>query len=358
MKKALIVTVYNSENCGSFLQAFALKQVLTNLGFEVAFYKRDTKETSHQFSSRVIPAIKSIFKFQLKNAFFLIGCWFRYESAQKIFKICDSQSDFIDKADIIIIGSDTLWNFDTPYFKKRFDIYGGKIFKGKNIITYAISAANTSPETFQQVLLEYNNNIKNISSVLVRDKYTQELIKQYSSNAIKIVCDPTLLLTPIDYKILSTKKHITKPFLLLYYFNSFTQSQQESIIQYAKEKKLEIISLLSYRKWCNKSIMPSPQNLIFYFSHATCVITDTFHGTAFSLIYEKRFAVFDEGKNKVKELLLTYNKQDHLFKHYENLPLILNKTNDVVLSGKYDEIRNQSIYNLVQSIKSIKNGNN
>ena len=55
-KKVLITTVYNSENCGSFLQAWSLYYVLKLKGYEVAFLKRKPKRTSHSFSMHLLNA--------------------------------------------------------------------------------------------------------------------------------------------------------------------------------------------------------------------------------------------------------------------------------------------------------------
>lgn len=348
--KVVIVTVYNSENCGSFLQAFALNKILCTNGFNVSFFKRETKGTSHHLSNRIIPIIKYLYRLDIKNAIFCLSQWFYFEKAiKKTFSTCTLKSKFISESKIIIIGSDTLWNFDVPYFKNRFHIYSGNLFNKKPIITYAISAANTSLSTFKQVLS--NNKKLNISFYLTRDVHTKELIEQCINKKVEIVCDPTLLLKPSDYKIFITKKHNTKPYLLLYYFEKITKEQENYINQYCKEHNLITISLLSNRKWCNKNIVASPQNMIYYFSNAECILTDTFHGCAFSLIYEKPFAVYDEGKNKVKELLSIYKKQSHLFSHYTDLSKTLNKTNDVISNGTFDTIREKSINILLKSIK-------
>lgn len=350
-KKAVIVTVYNSENCGSYLQAYALKQILNQKGFEVAFYKRSTQETSHQFTAHIIPFLKAILKLKYQDALFIIGQWFKFEAAIRKFPKCTLKSHFTNEADILILGSDTLWNFDSSYFRKKFNIYSGRIFKGKNIITYAISTANTSLKTFKLTLADYK--LSNISSFLVRDFHTKELVEQCTDKKATIVCDPTLLLSFNDYKPLIRNQKIPKAYILLYYFQSFNQEQQNYIIQYAKKHQLNIISLLTYREWCNKSIIASPQNMLFYFSHASYIITDTFHGTAFSLIFEKKFGVFDEGKNKVKELLITYHKTNHLFHDYKNLENTLNQENDVITNGTFDNIRTKSINTLFNTINNL-----
>lgn len=353
--KVIIVTVYNSENCGSFLQAYALRKILIKNGYEVSFYKRKRKGTSHSIISHIKPFIKNIIKLKFKNAFFNIKIWYNFETAIKQFNTCNLNSSFYKNTSTIIIGSDTLWNLESNYFVDNFLIYSGNIFKGKRNITYAISAANTNKDHFKKLIKQYNGI--NITDFLVRDYHTKYLIKESTENDAEIVCDPTLLLHSYDYDDIISKRKISKPYLLLYYFDEINQKQQIKIKEFAQNNNLLIISFITNRKWCDKSIIASPNDMIFYFKNASYILTDTFHGTAFSLIYEKKFAVFEEGKNKVKELLITYNMNDHLFNNYNNLSEILYKPNNVVKEGIYDIIRDKSETLLLTTLKDYNNGN-
>ena len=115
-----IVTVYNSENCGSFLQAFALYDYLKEAGHKVYFFKRDTKGTSHSLKPHFEESIKRILKLKFKA---LIAEWQRYASfsaAQKIFPAISRDSAEYKSVDCFVIGSDTIWNLDNRYFRQAY----------------------------------------------------------------------------------------------------------------------------------------------------------------------------------------------------------------------------------------------
>ena len=92
--------------------------------------------------------------------------------------------------------------------------------------------------------------------------------------------------------------------------------------------------------------------MISYFSAAAAIVTDTFHGTAFSLIYEKPFAVKDAGKNKVSELLERYEESERLFSENTKLPQILSKENRVKVDVRYELLRCESLSLLTKALNS------
>jgi exopolysaccharide biosynthesis predicted pyruvyltransferase EpsI len=184
---------------------------------------------------------------------------------------------------------------------------------------------------------------------LSRDKHTKDIIDEVYGLDSKIVCDPTLLLHKEEYDIMTRPVSIEK-YLLLYYFNEMTDRQKEYVKSFAKKNKLKIVSFSFRKPWGDKILNASPYNFISFFKEAEYVLTDTFHGTAFSIIYGKKFAVYDEDKIKVKELLKEYHLVQHLFKHYEDLDKTLLMQNDEISNGTYDEIREHSLHLLNRAI--------
>lgn len=320
--KIVIVTVYNSENSGSFLQAYALEQVLSSMGHDVRFLRRELKGTSHKLFGklRIKEIVKSVLKANIRDVYISLRRWYLYEKIIKHFSVCDINSDFYNETTLFVLGSDTIWNFDDDYFLSKASLLTGYNLPEKKVITYAASAANTSEDFFLKVISK-NGNLHNIVEILVRDSHTADLVNKVSSKPAKLVCDPTFLCNPSLYDSFSAKINISKPYLLLYYGGAIDLSLQNTLKDYAKKNDLDVISLISYYKWCTKTYFGAPQYFIPLFKNATAVFTNTFHGCAFSLIYNKRFAVKDDNKNKVTGLLTEYGVEDHLFrseKDFEN----------------------------------------
>ena len=174
--KITIVTVYNSENSGSFLQAYALEQILIAQGHEVRFLYRNTRGTSHRLfgKSRIVEIVKSILKMDFKSMIIPIQRWALYTKMHRHFKVCKIGSDYYNDTSLFILGSDTIWNFEDDYFVKQAKIYTGAFAQKGNVISYAASAANTNEDLFGQVLNK-NGGLNNLSSIMVRDQHTAPL---------------------------------------------------------------------------------------------------------------------------------------------------------------------------------------
>lgn len=350
MEKIVLVTVYNSENSGSYLQAYALGRVLKSLKYEVAYYKRPVKGTSHAIKPHIIWSLKKLAKLKFKSAIYPLKTWWTYHLVQKDFTICDSQSHFFKEAKTVIIGSDTLWDFSSDYFTCQSQIYTGKIFANKTVMTYAVSAANTTVDKFTTVVNQ-TDGLDHIKRILVRDTHTQNLVAIATNKTADLVCDPTLLLTPQDYSIFYKTPHVKESYLLLYYFGKIENQLKSIIINFAEEHHLKIVSLLEVRLWADYCTHSSPSNMVSYFKNANCIVTNTFHGTAFSLIFGKPFAVHNLNNNKVNELLNFYQQGNRLFLNPENIPSLLSLKNDVHESGLYERMKNNSIEILKNTLK-------
>lgn len=304
----MIVTVYNSENCGSYWQAYALQDYLKSQGFNVCFFSRKSKETSHDKKAMVNKVIKRLIKLRFKDVKLAYLQWHNFEKAISTFSI----SPKCENVDCVVLGSDTIWNFDDEYFRKEARLFLGQMFQCNIVISYAASIGNTSSDIFcnTQFVKESINALKYIS---VRDSQTMKACKMVTSKDVMKVCDPTFLIDKEKYRDLITNKVVGYKYILIYYFGELGENEILSLLKYAKDKKLKIVSFMTNRKWCDVIIPNSPYDFIRYFDNAEIVVTNTFHGCAFSLIFEKNFLVHSEGKNKVNELLGEYNCEHLLY---------------------------------------------
>lgn len=350
--KILIVTVYNSHNSGSFLQAYAMMSVLKKMGNNVKFLKRNTRGSSHDIRKVAKSVLFSLLKFNIGQSFYIIREWFVYDKLQKQFPVVNRNSSFYNETDCVVLGSDTIWNLDSKVLRTQASLYFGRDFLGKHVISYAASAANSKIEVFRNVVTK-QGGLSNLEFIMVRDEHTKSLVEQTTNKKAYLVTDPTLIATRDDFESLKYEIKNKKPYVLLYCFGEFSAELILEIQSNARELGCDVISMPINRSWCNSSVMSSPQNMISYFDKAEAVITDTFHGTAFSLIYEKPFAVYDAGKNKVRELLKLYGEENRLFTTPERLKNILREKNTVVSSGRLDIVRNSSIEKLTEALSKI-----
>lgn len=339
-----IVTVYNSENCGSFLQAFALSEQIKALGHNVYFLKRDASKTSHALLPHIIDGVKKAIKLDFFGAGQIIKRYFTFKKAQSVFSVIEEGSAQFNDIDCFIIGSDTVWNLKNPYFLNNTDTYFGINLKGKRVITYAVSVANTEMDLFlnnEKIISAINS----FSAISVRDTYTEEVVKNASGRDSQLVCDPTFLLDKEYYNEFTQRdiSYSDGP-ILIYYFGRLSKEAEKNIKHLSKKTGKKIISFGEYRGWCDINLPFDPYHFIQCFKDCSFVITNTYHGTIFSLIFQKQFADYATDKKKVEHLLTSLNAQqafandnDELMPYYEDR-LDYSKINDEIEKIKASSI--------------------
>ena len=113
----------------------------------------------------------------------------------------------------------------------------------------------------------------------------------------------------------------------MYAYGSRIKSSEEidAIQKYARDKGLKIVAMGGSQPWCDLYIPVSPLRLLDYFHYADAVVTDTFHGTIFSVINQKPFAVIlrNTNENKLRGLLEDLALEDREVRDMEALTKVL-----------------------------------
>lgn len=348
--KVCIVTVYNSINSGSFWQARALGIVLNSLGIEVVYLRR--KNTFFSTSSKIYQLMiimNALLKKGIRKTEKVTKIYKEFAECQKVFKVIPNKKIYFNDIDLFILGSDTIWNLDSKFFDKNYKTFFGGDFKGKDVISYAASIANTSLDKIKKYkdIPEMLNNMKGIS---VRDEKTYKMVDELSNNDVKIVCDPTMLLRKEDYKNIEKTPIERDKYVLLYLFQSLTEEQIRNIKEFASKKKLKIINIVNDVNWSNKNILNTPNNFLNYMLYADYIITDTFHGSIFSINLNKQVVIIDRNKNKVNEFVKNIGLKEKLINDNnisDNLEKIIDYS---FINSKLEEFRYKSLNFLREQI--------
>ena len=292
-----ILTFHCAINYGAVLQAYGLQEVLKSLGHEVYIidYRPQYLIEPYQvfrwkFDDRrsLISNIKDLireclvmpirFKRNLKFQQFINKYLNLY-----------SWDDDLSIFDSFVFGSDQIWN---PKITKGLDeVFLGQFKEavGKKLIAYAASAGcsqNLSIHDFKELSM----SLKSFVQVGVRENALYEKLFAANNN-VSITIDPVLLAGEKVFSNIAADINIEKPYLLC-----FTLGRDEYAVKVAKkiakQKQLRIVEIVSSSESLYNSTikqMLSPVEFLGYVKRADFVVTSSFHGTVFSILFHKSF---------------------------------------------------------------------
>ena len=308
-KKIGINTVHRNVNYGANLQAFASCKFINNAGYNaeiIDYYPPAIDKDNYLFSWLKLSYDNGKRKSPIHNLKLALAialsapeknkrlkCFYSFRNNHC--KLSPKYTDFKDIANgdytDAICGSDQIWNPDIT--KGINSLYFGDIPGVNNKISYAASLGRDKyREDDEQRVAEL---IKKMDYVSVREEKSIEYIQNISGKDVVGVCDPVFLLNKEEYEKIAKPIKVKKPYLLLY--SVIANNEMLAVAKdFAAENDLELVEICQNKKYGEKHIQLSgisPEEFLGAIKDAEYVITNSFHGTAFSLIFEKNFHVFD-----------------------------------------------------------------
>ena len=305
-----IVTQPLYDNYGGILQNWALQQVLKDMGNTPITldaymkYPRWRYMLSYSLTS-VLRAFGFDRRYPVKSYRGRIFSRFTSEFIHKnlnLSKPFNKYSSSIiakNKIDAIIVGSDQVWR--PKYNSNILDMYldFAKEVECKKI-AYAASFGVDEWEYSDEEKEKCRELIKQFRAVSVREQSGGQLCKMFLGVDAEIVLDPTLLLSRDKYEAICATIPKEKEKYLAAYCLDATEEKMKIIESWAAEKKLKLKIFSAH----GKNTLTIPQWLSM-FRDAEEVITDSFHGTVFSIIFNKQFVSLpneNRGKSRMESL--------------------------------------------------------
>lgn len=294
-----IMTWFYGDNYGAKAHSYALQQTVKELGHECIMI---SLFPHHLFKMNFRMNLN--YKNRKQHPILAIRCLIRnynfYNARKQMYnrsKIVKNADD-IDAldCDLIILGSDEVFKVEHPYFNKLFYGVGIKT----PTISYAPSAGQT-PVNYN-LSSEIKQAIMKIRYLSVRDRHTYELLKNNTGREAEIVLDPTLIYDFDEMAIELSENN----YILIYSFDDLDE-YKERIKEYSEQRKLKIISIGRYCSWADKSYDSiDVRHWLGAYKKAELVVTDSFHGTVFSIKNNKRFVILgrEDKLNKINDLML------------------------------------------------------
>lgn len=311
-----ILTFHDAHNYGAVLQAYALKKYLMNMGYDSVVINYHHKDIPDGFPKKrkIIKgdSLKEIYAHFKKMRYSHKSHILRWNKFNKFIKDltnncnyvydCEEKLSKIEDIDVWICGSDQIWNPDiTRGLNKGFFLH----FETKaKKISYATSMGiEKLEEKYEEDFKKYINAIDHIS---VREDQLKNYTTKFTKKEVQKVLDPTLLINEEEYKdlIVPVKK---KNYLLIYALGP-DERLTKLANKIAKQKNLKIIELndLHKKNYMFEQVSDAgPEEFVSLIKNANYIVTNSYHGTIFSMIFNKEFYVITRNnRNSRMETLL------------------------------------------------------
>lgn len=360
-----IVTYVKCDNYGAELQAFALQWKLNSLGYDAEVINLEKRNIDMKRNPDVIMgAIKQ--RFKQEGVFAIVSIVRKFletkkritdedkykainENKHKLFEnffenkvrhsekyySLDEISNATDlKYDVYIAGSDQIWNYiHTDRLDVYFLMFANK-FKAKKISYAASVSIYDIPKKWRAA---YKTYFENIDVLSVRELHGAELVSKYSNKKAEVVLDPTFLLTKEDWvREVANDCGVEGDYLLIYTLSGSPHIRKMAH-DIARRLNLKVVNIKSgYSDEPDDGTINvyeiGPAEWVGLWSKAKYVVTDSFHGTAFSINFNIPFTTLVNPNSMMNSRVLSILKIMNLESRivYDTLKGDL-KPNDIAL---------------------------
>ena len=303
MKKVGIMSMQRIANYGSFLQAYALKQLMEEVGCNVEFVDyhvgapviTENADSKNKVVRKIEKGLET-FQYRAPLAHKLSFIRYKQSFAQKYMPLLGitDEMNYNPTVDCLVIGSAEVFNCiqknsNVGYSPELF----GKNNHAKKLITYAASFGNTTLIKLEKYKKanEVGALLKKFDAISVRDTNSGTIVEQLTGKEPVYNLDPVLTYDYMNCCDKIPRVQTNEKYLILYaYAGRISNDEADWIAAYAKKKNLKVYAIGGIQKCADRFVDCSPFEVLAYFRNAEEVITDTFHGSIFSVITHRPFA--------------------------------------------------------------------
>ena len=326
MKKIGILTYHSGYNYGASLQAYALQTIIEKMGYDVEIinFEKDEFKASREMITKNPKRFKEIVKIFTRLPYFsslnirqkrfddftnyTLNVTDRFNNEQDVIKN-------IVKYDCIVCGSDQIWNVSGKDPLSENMLFFLNFKKQQRRVAYAASfGTKVEASIFREN--EYLPWIKNFDYISVRESNAENYLKSKKIDCTSTL-DPTILLDKEDYDSICEKRIIKMPYILMFGWNT-NDDLIKAAKKASKEYGLPVYNIVPPPRglFCGikRKLDVGPKEFLSLIKYADFIITNSFHGTAFSVTYEKPFISVVTGKadERMKSMLEQLNLSHRL----------------------------------------------
>lgn len=322
------ITLHDTDNFGSSLQAFGLQYFLLQNGIsnEIIDYRPSYLYTHNKAIYIFIRNLLFYRASKEKNKKFKA---FKKDYLKVTSDEFQTNQDLIDgklTADCFICGSDQIWNSSYPCGKDP-AFYLDFVKDSENKTSYAASLGKSTPPA--EEINWITKNIKNFRNISVREETSKILLEKSTNNDIQVVCDPVLLVPKEKYFEMAGERIVKEKYAFLYLLEG-SELLERTISYLRDEKGLKIIFAGSWKNKCSADVNMrdlGPIEFLNLLKYADFVLSSSFHATVFSVLFEKRFGSILPIKNqeRIRHILSLVEMESKIVTDDSDLELVYQK---------------------------------
>lgn len=347
MKKIGIVTICDYKNYGNRLQNYAVQEVVKSLGFEAETIRNDPARPNPDDYPGVAERLKNAAKLPLKQLGWNIWIkirdklnkkelnrllepkiksfkeFTRRNIAETSFKVDPKAipENLADQYDFFVVGSDQIWN---PNFRYGSPVDFLAFAPEKKRVAFSPSfGISQLPERYAERYKKYLSQMAHLS---VREQTGADIIEQLTGRRAEVLVDPTLMLTSEKWMKIANAA-AEKPadkYLLTYFLGEVPGEIRKKVRDISTENKLTVVQMASLRD--KSRFATDPGEFVDYISSAEVIVTDSFHGAVFSILFSRPFIITQrKGKSqpmgsRIETLLSKFKMESRKWKNMKSRP--------------------------------------
>ena len=305
--KVAIITFHWATNYGAVLQSYALQNILQRLGVDkvriIDYYPKHYKK----YRFFIKQTLKSIIRFDPKGIVRGLICisketkieHFRKDNLMRTQYFCSDKvlKNRLEHYDVYFCGSDQIWNISFTENGEG---------RGKNTYTYYLdfapndavkasyAASFGETEYKTKLIASIKQCLDRFDFISVREKTGVEILKKMNIDNAEIVPDPTLLLEKREYERFVKNESILGKYAFVYILHG-KDNDAKSLVEKLHQDGYNIL----------KSGDEGVEEWLTYIYNAECVLTNSFHGIVFSIIFERPFVAFFVSGSGMNDRIIT-----------------------------------------------------
>lgn len=301
-------------NYGGILQCYALSTFLSKLGHSALVIRREKDMLEWRWLASQFVNASRIRRLLHRNTIdkkakiepFSVKHLYRSKVIHSQRKMRDSCKDY--GLDAVIVGSDQVWRADYA-MQFGYNYFLDFAPQGVKKVSYAASFGLSTWEYSPDQSVRIKALLSEFAGVSVRENDAVTLCKEHIGIEVLQMPDPTLLLSDSDYDKLASPRLVKDKYVFVYWLGEERKIEPKIAEYESQQYKVIYVGLREQR------VLPSVEDWLSYIKYADIVLTDSFHGCVFSIIYKRDTQVFTNesgGNGRLASLLTQFGVSDNI----------------------------------------------